>query len=410
MADPTSNAATLTPDDIRAVLDGLLERRTEQTRLTSMGAGSDDLDNGRAYLAATVEGGWHVPTWPADHGGRDASPAENALVGSVLREYVVPDLYPFAIGLGMVGPALLAHGTAEQQDCWLRPIASGAEIWCQMFSEPEAGSDLANVALSAERDGDVWRLGGQKTWTSRAMWAEWGICLARTDPAQPKHKGLTMFVIAMDAPGVEVRPLRQMNNDAHFSEVFVDGAVVGDEWRVGDVGEGWRVAMTILSHERAGAGSRGGGDGAKRGARVPPWIADLVALGALDDQLGSDSARRDEAMSIHAADMASRWTAQRAADETRAGGGPGPAGSGAKLRTVSSYKRRAYLANRAAGAAGMLEDGHGYIETVTAPSMSIRGGTDEIQRNILGERVLGLPGEPRLDRDVPWRDSRKGML
>ena len=405
MADPTSTAATLTPDDIRAALDGLLERRTEETRLTSMGAGSDDLDNGRAYLAATVECGWHVPTWPADHGGRDASPAENALVGSVLREYVVPDLYPFAIGLGMVGPALLAHGTDEQQQRWLRAIASGAEIWCQMFSEPEAGSDLANVALSAERDGDVWRLGGQKTWTSRAMWAEWGICLARTDPAQPKHKGLTMFVISMDAPGVDVRPLRQMNNDAHFSEVFVDGAVVGDGWRVGDVGEGWRVAMTILSHERAGAGSRGGGDGAKRGARVPPWIADLVALGGLDDKV-----RRDEAMSIYAADMASRWTAQRAADEARSGGGPGPAGSGAKLRTVSSYKRRAYLANRAAGAAGMLEDGHGYIETVTAPSMSIRGGTDEIQRNILGERVLGLPGEPRLDRDVPWRDSRKGML
>ncbi|WP_419838617.1 acyl-CoA dehydrogenase family protein [Candidatus Poriferisodalis sp.] len=405
MADPTSTAATLTPDAIRAALDGLLERRTEETRLTSMGAGSDDLDNGRAYLAATVEGGWHVPTWPADHGGRDASPAENALVGSVLREYVVPDLYPFAIGLGMVGPALLAHGTAEQQQRWLRPIASGAEIWCQMFSEPEAGSDLANVALSAERDGDVWRLGGQKTWTSRAMWAEWGICLARTDPAQPKHKGLTMFVISMEAPGVDVRPLRQMNNDAHFSEVFVDGAVVGDGWRVGDVGEGWRVAMTILSHERVGAGSRGGGDGAKRGARVPPWIADLAALGALDDKV-----RRDEAMSIYAADMVSRWTAQRAADEARSGGGPGPAGSGAKLRTVSSYKRRAYLANRAAGAAGMLEDGHGYIETVTAPSMSIRGGTDEIQRNILGERVLGLPGEPRLDRDVPWRDSRKGML
>ncbi|WP_419552739.1 acyl-CoA dehydrogenase family protein [Candidatus Poriferisodalis sp.] len=406
MADPSSKpASALVADDIRTALDGLLERRTDQTRLTSMGAGSDDLDNGRAYLAATVEGGWHVPTWPAIHGGRDASPAENQLIGSVLREYVVPDLYPFAIGLGMVGPALLAHGTAEQQDRWLRPIASGAEIWCQMFSEPEAGSDLANVALSAERDGDVWRLGGQKTWTSRAMWAEWGICLARTDPAQPKHKGLTMFVVAMDAPGVEVRPLRQMNNDAHFSEVFVDDAVVADEWRVGDVGEGWRVAMTILGHERAGAGSRGGGDGAKRGTRVPPWIADLVKLEAL----GGD-VRRAEAVSVYAADMASRWTAQRAADEARSGGSPGPAGSGAKLRTVSSYKRRSYLANRAAGAAGMLEDGHGYIETVTAPSMSIRGGTDEIQRNILGERVLGLPGEPRLDRDVPWRDSRKGML
>jgi len=395
----------LSADDVRAALDGVLERRTDQTRLTSMGAGSDDLDDGRAYLAATVGDGWHVPTWPADHGGRNASVAENQLIGSVLREYVVPDLYPFAIGLGMVGPALLTHGTAQQQGRWLRPIASGVEIWCQMFSEPEAGSDLANVALSAERDGDEWRLGGQKTWTSRAMWAEWGICLARTDPAQPKHKGLTMFVMAMDAPGVDVRPLRQMNNDAHFSEVFVDGTVVPDAWRVGDVGEGWRVVMTILSHERAGAGSRGGGDGAKRGARVPTWITDLAALGALDDKV-----RRDEAMSIYAADMASRWTAQRAADEARSGGSPGPAGSGAKLRTVSSYKRRAYLANRAAGAAGMLEDGHGYIETVTAPSMSIRGGTDEIQRNILGERVLGLPGEPRLDRDVPWRESRKGLL
>ncbi|MCY3607203.1 MAG: acyl-CoA dehydrogenase family protein [Acidimicrobiaceae bacterium] len=397
--------AVLSADDVRAALDGVLERRTDQTRLTSMGAGSDDLDDGRAYLAATVGDGWHVPTWPADHGGRNASVAENQLIGSVLREYVVPDLYPFAIGLGMVGPALLTHGTAQQQGRWLRPIASGVEIWCQMFSEPEAGSDLANVALSAERDGDEWRLGGQKTWTSRAMWAEWGICLARTDPAQPKHKGLTMFVMAMDAPGVDVRPLRQMNNDTHFSEVFVDGAVVPDAWRVGDVGEGWRVAMTILSHERAGAGSRGGGDGAQRGARVPTWITDLAALGALDDKV-----RRDEAMSIYAADMASRWTAQRAADEARSGGSPGPAGSGAKLRTVSSYKRRAYLANRAAGAAGMLEDGHGYIETVTAPSMSIRGGTDEIQRNILGERVLGLPGEPRLDRDVPWRESRKGLL
>ena len=397
--------AVLEANDVRETLDALLERRTDETRLTSMGAGSDDLDDGRAYLAATVDGGWHVPTWPVARGGRDASPAENGLVGSVLREYVVPDLYPFAIGLGMVGPALLAHGTASQQERWLRPIAAGTEIWCQMFSEPEAGSDLANVALRAEPDGEEWHLGGQKTWTSRAMWAQWAICLARTDPSQPKHKGLTMFAIAMDAPGVDVRSLRQMNNDAHFSEVFVDHAVVPDTWRIGDIGEGWRVAMTVLSHERAGAGSRGGGDGARRGARLPTWLADLVQL----DALGAPTLR-DEAMHIHAADMASRWTGQRAADEARAGGSPGPAGSGAKLRTVASYKDRAYTANRAAGARGMLEDGHGYIETVTAPSMSIRGGTDEIQRNILGERVLGLPGEPRPDRDVPGRDSRTGML
>ena len=394
----------VTADDVRAALEPLLERRRPDTRLTTMGAGSDDLDDGRAYLAATVDGGWHVPTWPAANGGRDASPAEAALIGDVLREFVVPDLYPFAIGIGMVGPALLAHGTPAQQEQWLRPIAAGTEVWCQMFSEPEAGSDLANVGLRAERDGDEWILTGQKTWTSRAMWAEWGICLARTEPEQPKHKGLTMFVVRMDAPGVEVRPLGQMNGDTHFSEVFVDGARVPEAWRVGDIGEGWRVAMTILAHERAGGGSRGGGDGGAREARLPTWIADLVAAGAATDPI-----RRDQIAAVHTADQVARWTGRRAADEAK-GGAPSPAGSGAKLRTVQSYKGRAYLSNRVAGPAGMLIDELGYIETITAPSMSIRGGTDEIQRNILGERVLGLPGEPRLDRDVPWSESRKGII
>jgi alkylation response protein AidB-like acyl-CoA dehydrogenase len=398
-------ADPVTADHVRAALDQLLERRTADTRLTTMGAGSDDLDDGRAYLAATVDDGWHVPGWPAEHGGRGADPVDESTIAGVLREYVVPDLYPFAIGIGMVGPALLVHGTDEQQGRWLRSIASGVEIWCQMFSEPEAGSDLANVGLRAERDGDEWLLTGQKTWTSRAMWAEWGICLARTDPEQPKHKGLTMFATRMDAPGVEVRGLGQMNGDTHFSEVFVDGARVPDEQRVGDIGEGWRVAMTILAHERAGGGIRGGGgDGAAKESRVPTWIADLEPTGAL-----ADPVRRDAIARIHSGDQVARWTARRAADEAK-GGAPSPAGSGAKLRTVQSYKGRAYTTNRAVGPAGMLTDGHGYIETITAPSMSIRGGTDEIQRNILGERVLGLPGEPRLDRDIPWSDSRKGVI
>jgi alkylation response protein AidB-like acyl-CoA dehydrogenase len=235
------------------------------------------------------------------------------------------------------------------------------------------------------------------------MWADWGICLARTDPEQPKHKGLTMFAIRMDAPGVEVRPLEQMNGDTHFSEVFVSEARVPDDQRVGDVGEGWRVAMTILAHERAGGAGRGGGSGGG-GGRLPGWMTDLVAAGVTDDPVV-----RDGLAAIHAGDMVARWTARRAADEAR-GGSPTPAGSGAKLRTVASYKGRAWLTNRAAGPEGMLTDGMGHIETITAPSMSIRGGTDEIQRNILGERVLGLPGEPRLDRDVPWSRSRRGVL
>ena len=398
-----------TEQDVRQALDALLERRTAETRLTTMGAGSDDLDDGRAYLASTAEEGWHLPSWPTEYGGRGAHADEASLVHSVLRQYVVPDLYPFAIGLGMVGPALLAHGTTEQQRRWLRSIASGVEIWCQMFSEPDAGSDLANVGLRAERDGDEWVLTGQKTWTSRAMWAEWGICLARTAPEQPKHKGLTMFAVDMHSPGVEVRPLGQMNGDTHFSEVFVDGARVPEDQRVGDVGEGWRVAMTILSHERAGGGSRGGGDGGQTDARLPTWIADLVSIGAFAPDDWARPLRRDEVADVHAHDAVARWTAQRANDEAQ-GGAPTPAGSGAKLRTVRSYKGRAFLANRAAGADGMLTGGHGYIETITAPSMSIRGGTDEIQRNILGERVLGLPGEPRLDRDVPWNESRQGII
>ncbi len=395
----------LTEEQIRSALDLILERRNADTRLTTMGAGSDDLEAGRRYLANTVIEGWHVPTWPSEYGGRNASASQNSLIGRILREFIVPDLYPFAIGLGMVGPALLAHGSPAQQDRWLSAIASGSSIWCQMFSEPEAGSDLANVALQAKQDGDEWVIEGQKTWTSRAMWADWAICLARTDPAQPKHKGLTMFALPMSIPGVEIRPLMQMNRDAHFSEVFVEEARVIDEWRIGEVGEGWRVAMTVLAHERAGGGSRGGGDGSTRGTHVPSWISDLQALPTKQNAVWDDGV-----MSLYSHDAVSRWTTQRAADEARSSGSPGPAGSGAKLRTVKSYKGRAYMANQSSGAYGMLEEGHGYIELMTAPSMSIRGGTDEIQRNILGERVLGLPGEPRLDRDVPWKDSRRGLI
>lgn len=400
---PNSSNAGLTAESVRAALDGLLERRSADTRVSHMGAGNDDLSAGRSYLAACATGGWHVPTWPAQMGGRGATKAEAALIASVLSEYVVPDLYVYGIGLGMAGPALLAHGTEVQQRRWLAAIADGSEIWCQMFSEPEAGSDLANVALTAVRDGDEWVLSGQKTWTSRAMWAHWGICLARTQPELPKHKGLTMFAVPMNTDGVEVRPLLQMNRDAHFSEVFIDGARIADDCRIADVNAGWAVAMTVLAHERAASGTRAE-SGAPSRNQLPTWLADLTCTGAHNDHVA-----RDELMAIHAADVASKLTGRRAAALAASQSTPGPAGSGAKLRAVRSYKSRAYAANRAAGATGMLTDTDSYIQTVTAPSMSIRGGTDEVQRNILGERTLGLPGEPRVDRDVPWRDSRKGV-
>ena len=393
----------LSDDDIRAELDQVLERRTAATRMTTMGAGSDDLESGRAHLAATVDGGWTVPTWPRAHGGRDADADEPARIGRILRDYAVPDLYSFGIGLGMVGPTLLVHGTADQQDRWMRPIASGSDIWCQMFSEPDAGSDLANVGLRALPDGDEWLLTGQKVWTSRGAYSQWGLCLARTDPDQPKHRGLTMFAVRMDAPGLDVRPLVQMNGDRHFSEVFVHEARVPDSDRIGDVGGGWTVAMTVLGYERAGS-ERGGGDGGTQ-SPIPSWIADLAGTGAVQDPV-----TRDEIMGILGLEHVARWTRARAAAAVLAGASPGPAGSGNKLRAAAAYQRRAYATNRAHGAEGMLGGIDGAIETLTAPSMSIRGGTDEIQRNILGERVLGLPPEPRLDRDVAWSRSRKGLL
>ena len=392
----------ISEEEVRNALAKLLQPRRVDERMTTMGAGSDDLEPGRVYLSSTVEGGWAVPTWPASFGGRDAEPAEAALINRVSREFAVPDLYAYMIGLGMCGPALLAHGTEDQQRQWLRPIASGAEIWCQMFSEPEAGSDLANLGLRATKDGDEWTLEGQKVWTSRAVWARWGLCLARTDPEVPKHAGLTMFAVDMASAGVEVRPLVQMNGDGHFSEVFLSGARVPDAWRIGDIGAGWKVAMTVLAHERASAGtSRGGGDGGTKGVRVPGWIRDLAGRDALTDPVV-----RQRAMAVHARDAAAGWTAERAS----ASRDPGPAGSGAKLHKTASFRGRGYLSKDSRGAEAMLSSHEGHVEFLTVPSMSIRGGTDEIQRNILGERVLGLPGEPRVDRDIPWSQARKGEL
>ena len=301
----------------------------------------------------------------------------------------------------MVGPTLLAHGSPAQQNQWMPAIANGSEIWCQMFSEPEAGSDLANVALRAERDGDEWNLEGQKVWTSRGVWASWALVLARTDPDVPKHNGLTMFALRMDDPAVEVRPLVQMNGDRHFSEVFVTGASVPDAWRIGELGTGWSVAVTVLAHERAAAGGGGGGGGGKaKRSFAPGWLTALTPSGRL-----TDAVWRERAMIVLAAERAAGWTNSRAAASRQ----PGPAGSGAKLRGTATFQGRAYLAKDVLGADGMLADHDGHVEFLTGPSMSIRGGTDEIQRNILGERVLGLPAEPRVDRDVPWSRSRRGL-
>jgi alkylation response protein AidB-like acyl-CoA dehydrogenase len=392
-------------DDLRSLLDRALPRRTDQTRTGVMGAGSDDLETGRSYLSATAAGGWHLPTWPAGLGGRGATAAEAGAISAVRADYAVPDLYPWLIGLVMVGPTLLEYGTPEQQTRWMPTMADGSEIWCQMFSEPDAGSDLANVAMRAERDGDEWVLSGQKVWTSRGSYSQRAICVARTDPELPKHKGLTMFAVPMDQEGIEVRTLHQMNGDTHFSEIFMDGVRVHDSDRIGAVGEGWRVSLTVLAHERSGGVITAGVDQVGLAGPLPRWLADLR-----DEAKLSGAVARDRAMRAFVLEQVSALTAARAAAEAEGAATPGPSGSGAKIRNVDVYVARAELVKDLAGAAGMLTTTPGHVEFLTGPSMSIRGGTDEIQRNIIGERVLGLPGEPRLDRDVPWSRARKGVL
>tara|TARA_B100001079_G_scaffold160941_1_gene137992 strand:+ start:17547 stop:18734 length:1188 start_codon:yes stop_codon:yes gene_type:complete len=388
-------------EQIHEALAALLEEPAADSHSTVLGAGSDDLEAGRRYLEALVGGGWMVPEWPAEHGGRDASPAEAALIAEALGRYKTADLYPYGVGLNLVGPVLLARGTVGQQQRWLRPIADGSEIWCQMFSEPDAGSDLANAGMRAERDGDEWVLNGSKVWTSRGTYSIWGMCVARTDAALPKHRGLTMFAVDMSSPGIDVRPLEQMNGDRHFTEVFITDVRVADDNRLGELGDGWGITIETLAHERATIGGRafGGGDDSEVG--LPSWFEAWRDSGHLVDPVA-----RQEAMRAYVLHRVNQLVTERAAHLAR-GGAPGPEGSGAKLRSVTAFKARTYLGKNLAGAAGMLVDTPGHLGFMTAPSMSIRGGTDEVQRNIVGERVLGLPREPSVDRDLPYSDLKR---
>lgn len=396
--DETTEAEARAADQRRrtiAELEGLLERRRPDARVSVLGAGSDDLATGRQYLAKLGPGGWIVPTWPVEHGGLGLAGPEAAGVRSALAAFDAPDLYPWLVGIDLIGPTILVHGNDEQKARWLPGIRTGEEIWCQMFSEPDAGSDLAGLKARAVRDGDGWRVSGSKVWTSRAHYAQWGLLLARHDPTVPKHKGIVAFGLDMRSEGVTVKPLVQMNRDAHFNEVFLDDVWIPDADRVDQPGEGWRVALTCLTFER---GALGGGLGVNE-----DQIRRLGTLVGAEDRVA-----RDEWVSRLSEFQIARWTAQRAAEARQAGRPPGPEDSGSKLRGTAMIKRLASLGMRVDGPAAMVgtDDPDEWQSLfLMSPSLSIRGGTDEIQRNILGERVLGLPPEPRVDKDKPFSES-----
>jgi alkylation response protein AidB-like acyl-CoA dehydrogenase len=345
-------------------------------------------------------------SFPVGFGGLGVAPGLQRLVTQ--RVVGAGGPYPtVSIGLGMGAPTVAAHGTDEQKRRWLRPLFTGEEIWCQLFSEPGAGSDVASLSTSAVRDGDEWIVNGQKVWTSLAHEARWGMLVARTDPDVPKHRGLTYFICDMHAPGVDVRPLRQMTGQAEFNEVYLTDVRIPDAHRIGDVGDGWRISLTTLMNERVAIG---GGSFARKSP--VDWALEVFA--ARGDR---DPARRDELMQMWVLAEVLRLTVRRAGDLARVGT-PGPEGSVAKLLAAEYNKAAFSLAMNLAGPEALLypsgyemdrsKDAYGY-QTVQewflrARANSIEGGTSEVMRNILGERVLGLPGDVRVDKELPWRD------
>jgi alkylation response protein AidB-like acyl-CoA dehydrogenase len=383
-------------DDVRARVKELLAAH-----------GADDVTS---FLGAQFDAGLARMDYPVGHGGLDAEPKLQEIVDSALE--AEGRRYPWMrnpMGIGMCGPTIVARGTEEQRARFLRPIFTGEEIWCQLFSEPGAGSDVAGLATRAEQDGDEWIVNGSKIWTSMAHLARWGLLLARTDPDAPKHKGLTVFIVDMHQRGVEVRPIRTMAGASGFNEVFFTDARVPDSLRVGEVGEGWRVANATLMNERVSIGS----EVAPRGSGP---IARAVA--AWQESQVRTAARRDALVRLWIDAEVLRLGSLRA-QARREKGVPGPEGSVLKLLSGQVLQGVSELVVELLGPDGMLcspytrghlEDGgtqedrsvDPVLAFVGSPGGTIAGGTTEIQKNIIGERVLGLPREPGLDPNTPW--------
>jgi alkylation response protein AidB-like acyl-CoA dehydrogenase len=352
--------------------------------------------------------------FPEGSGGLGVRPELQRRVETKLRSVGFPAPEPVSFFLALAGPTIVTHGTREQHDRFLRPMFTGEERWCQLFSEPGAGSDFAGLASRAVRDGDEWIVNGQKVWNTIAHLADWGMLVVRTDPDVPKHRGLTYFVLDMHAPGVEVRPLRQITGEAEFNEVYMTDVRIPDANRIGEVGNGWAVALTTLMNERTTIG--GGGATPKRGSGT---IATLVDTWHQLPEAARSPAARDRVMQLWVKAEAMRLTNLRASANRRAGN-PGPEGSVAKLAFAELNKAIFEACIDLMGPAGAV--GFDYTfrrpESLSAEGAehgvkhaflrvranSIEGGTSEIMRNILGEQVLGLPGEPRIDKTLPWSE------
>ena len=371
-------------------------------------AGLNPLQIAKLWQKRKYDAGWACIGWDTAFGGRGATPIQRVIWEQEETKYDVPSRF-FVIGQGMIGPTLMAWTSKEYCDRFLPKLASGEEIWCQLFSEPASGSDLAALRTKAEKQGDEWVINGQKIWTSGAHYSDYGMIVTRTDPTGAKHKGLTAFIVDMKAPGVETRPIKQLTGESDFNEVYFTDVRIPDSYRLGEVGQGWQVALTTLMNERLAIGAGGAGADVDLAMRIANAVT-INGRPAIED-----SAVRAQIADFHVKEAGLKFNGYRAISALSRGDLPGPENSIGKL--VGAPKLQAI----ASFCMDLLEE-HGAIwseelDTLAgaaqrsymgAPGLRIAGGTDEIMTNIIAERVLGLPQDPRADKGIPFNEVPTG--
>jgi alkylation response protein AidB-like acyl-CoA dehydrogenase len=395
--------------EVRKFLDAHAPLRTSSTE-SAYAEAKTDADRvaiAKRWQALLAEHGWACIAWPKAFGGRDATPIESVIWNQEVSRYVTPDGL-FIIGQGMCAPTLMAYGNDAHKAEHLPKIASGEEVWCQLFSEPVAGSDLAGIKTRAVRDGDKWIINGQKVWTSGAHYSDFGLLITRTDPSQPKHKGLTMFFLDMKTPGVEVRPIKQINGNQDFNEVYFTDVVIPDSQRLGGEGDGWKVALVTLMNERLAVG---GG--------LSNSVMDVFKASQTQeygDELAiEDHAVRDRLADWYCRESGLKFTSYRMITALSRGQDPGPEASISKVVVAANNNQSANFALDMQDYGGILDDdalsGFGnqfQRQFLRSPANRIEGGSDEILRNIIAERVLGMPADMRPDKNVPFAEIPQG--
>ena len=366
------------------------------------------LEQAKVWQKRKYDAGWACIGWAPDFGGRGASAIEEVIWRQEESQYDLPANF-FLIGQGMIGPTLMAWASDEDKARFLPQLASGEEVWCQLFSEPAGGSDLAALRTRAERDGDDWVINGQKIWTSGAHYSDYGVIVVRTDPAVPKHKGLSYFYIDMKAPGVEIKPIKQLTGDSDFNEVYFTDVRVSDSQRLGEVGQGWQVSLTTLMNERAAIGGSFGQMDVSLAMSVAAEV-EIDGRPALED-----AAVRARIADWYVQEAGLKYTGYRSLTALSRGALPGPENSIGKLVGAPKMQAMSSYLMDLLGASGAIADEAlaaeaGIIQRayMGAPGLRIAGGTDEIMANIIAERVLGLPQEPRLDKGIPFNEVPTG--